>query len=242
MPSEAEQRSVPPLYERVRIVLVARIASGQWKPGQLLPSEMELARTFRVHQGTVRKALEALVRENLVVRRQGRGTFVVEHTPTDVHFRFFRLRDERGRPIQPGSTAVRARVRCAKPEEARRLALSATARVIAIARLRTRDGVPFIDERIVLPAKWFPKLLDAGPLPNTLYDTFQARYGITVASIEEAVTSIASNAATARRLGIVEGAPLLRIDRIALDLDGRRVEWRVSDCHLDGASYLAPLR
>ncbi len=94
-----------PLYAQVRERLVERIRSGQWKPGQLIPNEFEIAAEFGVSQGTARKAISELAAEGLVLRRQGRGTFVVEHTPAHVLFRFFNIFDEdrhRRDPRQPG--------------------------------------------------------------------------------------------------------------------------------------------
>src|SRR5258706_2679685 len=84
------------LYAQVRERLIERIRSGEWKPGQLIANEFEIAAEFGVSQGTARKAIGDLASEGLVVRRQGRGTFVVEHTPAHVLFRFFNLFDEAG--------------------------------------------------------------------------------------------------------------------------------------------------
>src|SRR5258708_39970728 len=90
-----------PLYARVRERLIERIRSGEWKPGQLIANEFEIAAEFGVSQGTARKAIGDLAAEGLVVRRQGRGTFVVEHTPAHVLFRFFNLFDAAGSCVVP---------------------------------------------------------------------------------------------------------------------------------------------
>ncbi len=96
-----------PLYAQVRECLIERIRSGEWKPGQLIANEFEIAAEFGVSQGTARKAIGDLASEGLVVRRQGRGTFVVEHTPAHVLFRFFNLFDEDGNPVIPDSRDVK---------------------------------------------------------------------------------------------------------------------------------------
>src|SRR3546814_10554487 len=80
-----------PLYAQVRTLLLQRLIEGIWKPGTALPSEMQLAQELGVSQGTVRKALDDLAAENLVVRRQGRGTFVAEHDTDRALFHFFHL-------------------------------------------------------------------------------------------------------------------------------------------------------
>src|SRR5258708_38793437 len=135
-----------PLYARVRERLIERIRSGEWKPGQLIANEFEIAAEFGVSQGTARKAIGDLASEGLVVRRQGRGTFVVEHTPAHVLFRFFNLFDEAGSAVIPDSRDSRSSSAVASLEEREALALEDQARVIRIARTRTRDGAPLISE------------------------------------------------------------------------------------------------
>lgn len=231
-----------PLYTRVRGILWERIRSGAWKPGQMIPSEIEIGRELGVSQGTVRKVLDAFARERLVVRRQGRGTFVVEHTSEDVLFRFFHIYRDDGSRIAPASIGTVARTGEADTAERARLSLSKSAHVIRITRLRAFAGQPFLAEKIVLPRARFPGLAEKPEIPNTLYDLFQREYGILVARADERITAVAANKWTARDLKIPEGTPLLHIDRIAYAIDDRPVEWRVSFVHLDGAHYLSRLR
>src|SRR5690349_13804744 len=118
-----------PLYVRVRERLVERIRLGQWKPGQLIPNEFEIAAEFGVSQGTARKAISELAAEGLVLRRQGRGTFVVEHTPAHVLFRFFNIFDDAGVPVIPDSRDTHSSLADANGEERHALALGQAARV-----------------------------------------------------------------------------------------------------------------
>jgi GntR family transcriptional regulator len=231
-----------PLYVQVRQLLIERIRSGAWKPGALIPNEFELARQMGVSQGTARKALDLLSSERLVVRRQGSGTYVVEHTPQHVLFRFFNLFDEEGGQILPDSRLLERSVAKASAAERAALALPRAAKVIRLGRVRLRGDTPFIVESIVLPALLFPDLPLMREVPNTLYDLFQRKYGILVVRTDERITAVRAGAREAGQLGIEEGAPLLEIDRIAFGLDDRPVEWRVSRCHLDRAHYLARLR
>lgn len=231
-----------PLYAQVREQLVARISSGTWRPGQLIPNEFELAREMGVSQGTARKALDSLAADGLLVRRQGRGTFVVEHTPSDMLFRFFNLFDQDGRPIGPDSMStliVRAK---ATAGERKKLDLATSAEVIRISRVRTRDGTPFIVETLSLPAARFARLEKLESIPNTLYDYFQKHFGITVARGDERVSAVPAGRREAKALGVGAGAPLLKLDRLMYDLDGNVIEWRVSLCHLDTAYYRVSLR
>lgn len=230
-----------PLYAQVKAIVLARIAGGDWPPGTALPAEMELARELGVSQGTVRKALDALTVEQVVVRRQGSGTYVAEHTPAHMLFRFFNIYDESGAQILPDSQPARFTTAAANAVERRRLDLSEGDRVIRISRIRTRGGRPFMDDRIVLPEAPFPGLAQETEMPNTLYDLFQKRYRIHVARTEEQVTAVAATARLADRLGVRAGTPLLAIDRTTYDLNGRRIEWRVSHAYLDRAHYFARL-
>jgi GntR family transcriptional regulator len=231
-----------PLYARVRDQLIERIQSGVWKPGQLIPNEFEIADEFGVSQGTARKAIEALASERLVLRRQGRGTFVLEHTPAHVLFRFFNIADEAGSPIIPDSTRVHAEIARATDDERAKLSLDAGDEVIRISRVRTRDAKPFIAETISLPAKLFPGLIELPVIPNTLYDMFQKSYGVLMMRTDDRLTAVVADAEAAAKLSVAAGAPLLRIDRIAYALDERPIEWRVSLCHLENAHYIARTR
>jgi GntR family transcriptional regulator len=231
-----------PLYAQVRERLIERIRSGEWKPGQLIANEFEIAAEFGVSQGTARKAIGDLASEGLVVRRQGRGTFVVEHTPAHVLFRFFNLFDADGAAVVPDSRDVRSSVAHASSEEHEALGLDAGARVIRITRVRTRDGAPFIAETIALPEALFQGLAEQAEMPNTLYDLFQKAYGVLVTRTDDRLSAVAADTETAAALGIVPGTPLLRIGRIAFGLDDKPVEWRVSLCHLPDAHYLARSR
>jgi GntR family transcriptional regulator len=231
-----------PLYAQVRDLLIERISSGAWRPGALIPNEFAIAAELGVSQGTIRKALDALAADRLLVRRQGRGTYVAEHTPADVLFRFFNFFDAEGQRIEPDSIYARLAEARASAVERKRLALEDGEKVIRIARTRTKDGAPFILETIVLPARFFPGLATTAPVPNTLYDHFQKAYGVTVARGRERLTAVAAGRREAVALGIAEGTPLLRLDRTMYGLQQQPLEWRVSLCRMDGAAYEVELR
>jgi GntR family transcriptional regulator len=228
-----------PLYARVRELLRERIRSGALRPGSALPNEFALARELGVSQGTVRKALDALAGEKLLVRSPGRGTFVREQTAADVLFRFFHIYNGNGEQIHPDSRDVKVARARATRTEAERLDLARGDAVIRINRLRTRDGAPFMIETIVVPADLFDGLDAIKPLPNTLYDLFQRTYGVTVARTEERLRPIAADTAASGKLDVVPGTPLLEIDRTTFALDDRPIEWRMSICHMDDAHYVS---
>ncbi len=228
-----------PLYAQVRERLLERIRSGAWKPGQLIPNEFEIAAEFGVSQGTARKAINELASEGLVVRQQGRGTFVVERTPAHELFRFFNLFDASGAAVIPDSRNTHRAGGIADETERHALALPTGARVVRITRIRTHHGVPFITESIALPEALFPGLATAAEIPNTLNDWFQKTHGVLVMRTDDRLSAVAADAETAAELGIAPGTPLLRIDRIAFGLDDRPIEVRVSLCHVAGMHYLA---
>jgi GntR family transcriptional regulator len=238
-PGEPMRPDARPLYAQVREILTERIRSGAWAPGAALPSEFEIAHELGVSQGTVRKALDAMTADHLLVRRQGRGTFVIEHTPASMLFRFFNFFDASGAQVEPDSRAAEVSEGTATRAEAARLALTAGARVARITRTRTWKAQPIIAETIVVPALLFPGLAQETALPNTLYDYYQRRFGVMVSRAEERITAIAAPRAVGRLLDVASGAPLLRVDRLMHSLDGARVEWRVSLCRVDSIYYLA---
>jgi GntR family transcriptional regulator len=230
-----------PLYSQVYETLVKRIAEGVWKAGQALPSEQALALQLGVSQGTVRKALDALAIDKVIDRRQGKGTYVAELTQERSLFRFFRLARATGARAVPTSGDESVRRRKAKSLEASALNLAEGAEIIEILRTRFVDDEPMAFERIVVPTELFPDLDQRAPLPNTLYALYQREYGINIVSTEEKLRADAARREDVRRLKLSEGAPLLQVERAALAVNGRRVEWRVSRCDTTSLVYAVTL-
>ena len=231
-----------PLYAQVRDILLQRINSGMWKPGSSLPSENQLASELGVSQGTVRKALDSLADESVVERRQGRGTFVVEHTTAHVLFKFFQIYENSDDRVLPGVEKTHFGIRKATARVARRLSIDEGADVIVIDRVRTNKGVAFMVETVFLPLDLFPGLTQRSELPNTLYDLFQRDFGITISHVEEDLTAVGATKKQAGQLQIPVDTPLIKIDRIAFDIEGSPVEWRVSFFCTNGLKYRAKLK
>ena len=232
-----------PLYKQVYEVLVRRIAKGAWLPAEALPSEQALAAELNVSQGTVRKALNALVAENLVYRRQGKGTYVAEHTQEHALFRFFRLArpGTDGDRVTPEAGRTRCKRRAATTGEVEKLHLAKAAQVVEIKRVRLIDGNPAVSEKIVVPLSLFPELDHQTALPNTLYSLYQSVYGVNITEAKEELSAIQSNKTDERELGIKVGSPILRIERVALGIGGQRAEWRVSRCDTKNIVYAVDL-
>jgi GntR family transcriptional regulator len=235
------QPNAAPLYRQVRDILLQRIARGDWQPGALVPAEPKLGQELGVSPGTVRKALDELAALKLVVRQQGRGTFVAAQTPDSALFHFFRLIDQQGRRVTPSSRELGREQGPASPEERQRLALRGRARVTRIRRLR-QAGDGAILERIVVPSALFADLHDhPGELPNTLYDLYQRRYGKTVRRASETLHAATPDAPDAHLLGLPPAAPALVIDRIAYSFDDLPIEWRRSLVDTRKLRYLSNL-
>lgn len=221
-----------PLYAQVQDLMVSNIVSGRWKPGQLLPSEFVLASQFEVSQGTVRKALNELEAQHLVVRQQGRGTFVSEHDAHRSLFHFFHIVDNDGKRVLPVSHVVSQRIQRASAHEAAQLRLDADAQVQVIFRVRFLNDKPIIFERLCLPVHVFPDIeFPVGKeMSEELYVYYQERYRVIVGKARELVRAVAADATDAKHLHIEPGTPLLEIERIADDLSGQPVELRLDRC------------
>jgi GntR family transcriptional regulator len=239
--STGESPDFRPLYTQVKELMIARMVRGEWRPGELLPSEGRLAADFRVSQGTVRKALDELAAQNLVVRHQGRGTFVAKHSQQHALFHFFHIYDDSGVKELPTGRVLSLRSARANREQTARLSLPARARVWEIRRVRALQGKPVIFESIALPVALFPDLQLAidREVPSDMYILYQEKFGVTVARAEEKLRAVAADALDAEVLGLPKGNPLLEVDRVALSLDGTPVEWRLSRCNTAQHHYFS---
>lgn len=233
-----------PMYAEVRDEILKRIGDGAFTPGAMLPSETALGKEFGVSQGTMRKALDDLAARNLIVRRQGKGTFIAAHTPERALFHFFHIAADNGaRQLPTKSRVVSCRRRRATPAEASSLALDKGDRVVEIVRIREMEGAPAIHEYVAVPVAMFPDLdkRSLEDVPNELYQHYEERYGVTVHRAVERLRAVTASVEDARALNVAVGTPLLEIERIAQSPDGRAVELRLSRCRTEGRHYLSTI-
>ena len=225
--------SFQPLYLQIKGLLVQSLEAGEWRPAEAIPSEHALARRFGVSQGTVRKAIEALAADNLVVRRQGRGTFVATHTEErSSSFRFLRIRRNDGEDEYPGSRLLDVRRGKASAEVARLLDLKPGDGVILLRRVLEYGGAPVVLDEIALPAPLFKGLTKARFLAHrgSMYGFFETQFGVRMLHAEEKLRAVAADAASAPILGVPPGTPLLAVDRVTRTYGDRPVEWRRGLC------------
>ena len=217
---------------QIKELFVANISGGRWAPGDVIPSEIQLAQDLGVSQGTVRKAITELVENNVLTRRQGRGTFVANHDSERALFHFFHIVDDKGRKMLPESTNLACRRKRATRAESSKLNLAAGSSVVSIERIRKFDDQPIMLETITLPSEPFGELGNVGAcdMPNMLYELYEKRFGITIHNAEEQLRAVAASERDASLLGLQAGTPLLEIERIAKTLDNTPVELRISRC------------
>jgi GntR family transcriptional regulator len=233
-----------PRYQQLRDAVTSQIAAGVWKPGDAIPAEQALAETHGLALGTVRKALDALVAEGLLEKRQGKGTFVRRAEFSNSLFRFFRFHDAEGRQAIPeGRVLVRKRV-AASPEAAARLGLAPGAPAIRLSRLRLVEGKPLLAEDIWLPAERFAALMELRPteFSDLLYPLYEELCGQSIASAEESLSIEPVDAANARLLALEPGAPVVVIERVARGYDRQPLEWRRSRGPADRFHYRVEIR
>jgi GntR family transcriptional regulator len=228
-----------PLYEQLRGTLLDGVSRGRWKAGGAIPTEAALAAEFGVSIGTVRKAVDALVASGVLVRMQGKGTFVASHNARRMMFHFFHIVPRERDKIYPEVRTLGFRRDRADAEAARALAIPRDEPVIRIRNLLTLAGAPVIHDEITLPAALFPGLSERSftSRDNTIYHLYQSRHGINVLRTDERLRAISATAAQAGALGVVPGSPLLEVRRIALSFRDRPVEWRVSAVNTAAHDY-----
>ncbi len=220
-----DKRAPLPLYFQLKAIIEERIDSGEWKPGQLVPSERELCTQFRVSRITVRQALTELVNAGRLVRDQGRGTFVA---PPRVEQRLTRLtsftQDMHARGHKPGTQILRFETIMSPPAVARILRLATTAEVILIKRLRLTDGEPMAVETAYLPFDKCRGLTAEILEGRSLYQTLTERFGIVPTRAEQQLEAVACPATEAKLLGIRKDSPVLFIHRTTFDRGGQPFE------------------
>ena len=219
-----------PLYAQVRARLIEGISAGRWRAGEAIPSEGELAAAFGVAVGTIRKAVDSLVAEQALVRRQGKGTFVTQHDGSRLLFHFFHIVGRGGGKAYPEVRTISFRRERAGAEAAAALAIAPLDKVIRIRNVLSLDARPTLVDDLTLPAELFPGLTEKVFLArgNTIYHLFQSRYGINVLRTDERLRAVLAGSELAALLGVEPGAPLLEIRRVALTFRDRPVELRVS--------------
>jgi GntR family transcriptional regulator len=215
-----------PAYVRLRDEFASLIASGVWRLDAAIPSEAQLARERGVSIGTVRKAVDQLVHEGLIERRQGSGTYIRRPAFNGSLFRFFQLRGQSQEPATIPESRLLARTPVEAPGFIRDVL--GCEKAIRIERVRSLRGQPILLEEIYVDQERFHGFEDIpeaeiGPL---LYPVYLERYGIFISGATDEISFCAAGLHPSRVLGIAEGDPVAVVERTALDMDRRPTEWR----------------
>lgn len=233
--------SFQPLYLQIRDLLTQGLDAGEWKPGEAIPSEMVLAARYKVSQGTVRKAIDVLAAENIVMRRQGKGTFVATHTEEKSSmFRFLRIRRVDGVDEYPHSRLVDIRRGKASAEVARLLLLRPGAAVVILRRVLEYSAEPVVLDEITLPAALFKGLTKAryDAYHGSTYSFFETQFDVRMVRADERIKAIAADPVSGKMLKVAVGSPLLAVERVAYTYGDRPVEWRRGLCTTKNHYYL----
>ena len=220
-----------PLYQQIKALILHSLQSSEWRPGEAIPSELELAARFKVSQGTVRKAVDELAAENLLIRRQGKGTFVATNAEEQVQYRFLRLAADSPVPSSEGASSrefLDCRRLRAPVDIARALKLKSGEMVVEIRRVLHFSAQPVVFDDIWLPGHLF-KGLTADRLSEyrgPMYGLFESEFGVRMIRAEEKIRAVAADALSAERLQVPVGAPLLSVERLSFTYGDQPVELR----------------
>jgi len=240
-----------PLYRLVKRELQLAIESGRCRPGESLPNETAVAQALQVSIGTLRRAVDELVHEHVLVRRQGKGTFVALHGSDRSLFHFFHVEPR----FDPQSGEPTRALEYPQVESLGFVRDRADEIEGAMLRIRPGDPVYRFDNRLSLSGRivvhdrmMISTLMFKGlterrlrERPSTIYSLYQTEFGITVLRAQERARAVAADRETARVLGVPVGRPVLEVHRIALTFGDRPVEYRVSAINTDVHDYVSML-
>jgi GntR family transcriptional regulator len=230
-----------PLYQQIKTLITHELQAGVWKPGEAIPSELDLAARFKVSQGTVRKAIDELAADNLLVRRQGKGTFVATHAEEQIQYRFLRLMPDDGNARGMARRLLDCRRLRAPADVARALDIKSGDAAVQLRRLLlaadddapAAAGVAPALKPVVLDEIWLPGTLFKGltaerlaDYKGPLYGMFETEFGVRMIRAEEKIRALAADAASAELLAVAPGAPLLSVERLSFTYGDKPVELR----------------
>ena len=218
--------SLLPLYHQLFELLHDKIATGVWRPGDLVPPESELTRQYQVSRITVRKVLDMLVREGLVVRARGRGTHVAQTRLEHVTNRIVSFTDDmRQRGFEPGTRVLFAGLVAAPAAIARELAVEEGTELVRLDRLRLADGEPMCVEESYLIHRYLPGILEHDLAAVSLREIKVGKYGVRWSRARQTIRAILAPTELARELSIRGGAALLFIERVSYSQEDLPVEF-----------------
>jgi GntR family transcriptional regulator len=227
-----------PLHHQVYLDLRAALDAGEWRPGDLLPPERQLAARYGCSLITVRRALSELAREGRLERTRGRGTTVLRpRIERDFTGTMSFAEEMQDRGLDPETRLLAARPESAGEHVAQALGIEPGSPTLYLERLRIAGGEPLLLEQVHLPAERFPGLLATDLEHGSLYDLLTVRYGTRVARARESLEPVLLHAREARLLDQAPRTPALLIEGIAFSVLGAPIEFARSYVRGDRTRY-----
>ena len=232
-----------PLYEEVKKKITESLIQGEWRPGEAIPSEIELACKYNVSQGTVRKAIDELSAESILIRRQGKGTYVATHNEENIQLRFLRLTSNLGLKEKLDNQLVSF----SKEKETNKLAkilnINPASTILSLKRILTFNEKPLILDVIKIPAQSFRGLTAEMVVEKkgSMYRMYETDFGVRMLRADEKIKAISANFDSASLLNVKENSPLLSVERLSYTYDNKPLEWRLGLCITDNHYYRSEL-
>jgi GntR family transcriptional regulator len=222
-------KSAAPLYHQLKDLIKRQIGNKIWKFDQMIPSENDLAHTYGISVGTVKKALSVLVEEGVLYRRQGKGTFVARPDFKRSFIRFFRYGlGEQNLGDFPESKVLNSEIIAPSKRVKSILQLKGNNRVIKIKRIRSFGDTPLMLEDLFLPHHMFKGFDRVDISQQLLYPIYDVKYKTPIIWAEENLWPQIANTEESDLLGISAGDPLIAIERVAYTFGDKPVECRSS--------------
>lgn len=208
-----DYRSFEPLYHQLKVRIKEKIERGVWEPGSLIPSEKELCDTYNISRPTVRQALQELVREGLLYRMRGRGTFVAQPKLDQVLEDVYGFSQNMLRQgLKPSSVVLNQKLVIPPPEIASSLNLSSSEKAVFLERIRRADSMLLMLDRAYIPHKLCPGL-ESLDLSGSLYKILMEKYRHPLVRARESLELTTADKYVARHLGLSEGAAIIFKER-----------------------------
>ena len=232
-----------PLYIQIKKRITESLVCGLWHPGQSIPSEIELAQSYNVSQGTVRKAIDELAAEKILIRRQGKGTFVASHNEEHNQLRFLRLTSSLGDKEKLDNKLISFEKEKASNGLAKTLGINSASTVVSIKRVLTFNEKPLILDLIKVPAASFRGLTPGKIIEKkgSMYRMYEADFGIQMLHAKEKIRAVTASPEAAELLGISIGSPILSVERTSFTYDNKAIEWRLGLCLTENHHYATEL-
>ena len=232
-----------PLYEKVKKKITASLVQGEWRPGEAIPSETELANVYEVSQGTVRKAIDELSAESILIRRQGKGTYVATHNEENIQLRFLRLTSNFGLKEKLDNQLVSFSKEKATNQLSKVLNINPASTIISLKRVLTFNEKPLILDVIKIPAQSFRGLTAEMIVEKkgSMYRMYETDFGVRMLRADEKIRAINANFESASLLNVKENTPLLSVERISYTYENKPLEWRLGLCITDNHYYRSEL-